>query len=171
MCTSVLIEESVGVVRAPDGSVGPMTRILVTGAGGILGTTVLRVAQEKSIDVRAWTHRDAGVGGDMVVGEITNFALADRATRGIDYVLRLAARKRDESDSVGMNVDGSRILAEAARRNGVKHFVYVSTQSVKWKMIQRIHCQQTNKVNCMARSASSLPMLRSSTRCPRSHIR
>lgn len=134
MYTSVPTVASVGVDRVPSGSVGGMSRILITGAQGLLGQAVVTTAKKKGMHVRAWAHRKQAEeikDVEWISGDIQDVVLADTATRDIDAVIHLAARKRDEPDSHDVNVDGSRILAEAARRNGVPAFVYVSTQSVK----------------------------------------
>lgn len=108
-----------------------MKRILITGAAGLVGRAVTEAAQSRGWSVRAWTHRHINLDVPVIVGDLQNVALADEATRDIDVVVHLAARKRDEEDSEDVNVDGTRILAEAARRNGVHTFIYVSTQSVR----------------------------------------
>jgi len=110
-----------------------MSRILITGAAGFLGEAVVNASQKRGFDVRLWTHQKHSneTKQDCVHGSIQDVVLADTATKDVEIVVHLAARKSDEGDSVDVNVDGTRILAESARRNGVKHFVYVSTQSVK----------------------------------------
>ena len=74
------------------------------------------------------------LGADITIGSITDAALVDRLTAGVDRVFHVAAvfrqinlARRTYHD---VNVIGTRIAAEAALRHGVKQFVYCSTQGV-----------------------------------------
>jgi len=62
-------------------------------------------------------------------GSMTNGHSLLDAARDCGAVVHLAARKNDERDSEAVNVTGTRLLADAAKKNGVHRIVYVSTQS------------------------------------------
>lgn len=68
-----------------------------------------------------------------VIGSITDPASIDRAIEGCDAVVHLAARVGIEgrwSDFESVNVVGSQMVLDAARRAGVESFVHVSSPSV-----------------------------------------
>jgi nucleoside-diphosphate-sugar epimerase len=73
-------------------------------------------------------------GASIEVGSITDQALIDKMVRGCEVVYHLAAAFRQMNVPNqyyrDVNVGGTRKLAEAAHRFGVRRFVYCSTQGV-----------------------------------------
>jgi NAD dependent epimerase/dehydratase len=128
--------------------VGP--RVLVTGAGGFIGSHLTDTLIERGYDVRAlvrygstgswgWLERwrnHPDVALDVVQGDITDARLVRTALEGCDAVLHLAAligipySYRGPSSYVHVNVGGTLTLLEAARDVGTKRIVITSTSEV-----------------------------------------
>lgn len=108
--------------------------VLVTGASGFLGSAVATTLVATGHDVRTLQRRPSAVAGAAdFCGSITKRADIDIAVQGAQAVVHLAARvsltgRRDEFRAV--NVEGTRILLDAAERAGVTRFVHVSSPSV-----------------------------------------
>ena len=68
---------------------------------------------------------------EPVVGDLRDAESLDRAVAGCERVFHVAADyrlwTRDPQELYGSNVEGTRNLLEAARKNGVERFVYTST--------------------------------------------
>ncbi|MFC7402194.1 NAD-dependent epimerase/dehydratase family protein [Citricoccus sp. GCM10030269] len=109
-------------------------RVLVTGASGLLGSGVARRLVEQGDDVVTLQRRPSQVtGAHDVRGTVTDPASVAAALRGRDTVVHLAAKvsvsgPADEYERV--NVDGTRLLVDAARQSGVERFVHISSPSV-----------------------------------------
>lgn len=110
-----------------------MARVLITGGTGFLGRATVELLLHEGWTVRvltrgAWPfHEHPQLG--RCDGDMTDAASLARAVENCDSVLHLAARKHDETDSVAVNVEGTKTLCDAARAAGVSRIVYVSTQS------------------------------------------
>lgn len=110
--------------------------VLVTGAGGFVGRATVEALLRKGYQVRAMIRKPAVMkGADVVIGDITDAAVLNAATKGVDAVIHLAARKSDEKDSEKINVGGTQMLADAAKKSGVKRVINVSTQSARLKRL------------------------------------
>lgn len=110
-----------------------MTRVLVTGASGMLGGAVARALAQRGDEVTVMQRRPAGTGLRELRGSLDDPAAVERAVQGQDAVVHLAAKV----DVVGRlaefertNVEGTRLLLEASRRAGVRRFVHTSSPSV-----------------------------------------
>lgn len=116
---------------------------LVTGANGVIGTTLVRRLIEHGYAVRALvrgTQDSRGVlpeSVEVVHGDITDSALMRRAVENIDVVFHLAAKLHLNNPPPGaraeyerVNVEGTRTLVEAAREAGADRFVFFSTINV-----------------------------------------
>jgi nucleoside-diphosphate-sugar epimerase len=116
------------------------SRILVTGATGFTGGHLARRLATQGHAVRALV-RGKGQSVDLtqhgiepVVGDLCDPASLDAATRGIDTVYHIAAAFRQEGMARELfwqiNAQGTKLLIEAAIRNGVSRFVHCSTVGV-----------------------------------------
>jgi nucleoside-diphosphate-sugar epimerase len=116
------------------------SRILVTGATGFTGGHLARRLAAQGHTVRALV-RGKGQSADLtrhglepVVGDLCDPASLDAATRGIDTVYHIAAAFRQEGMARELfwqvNAQGTKLLIEAAIRNGVSRFVHCSTVGV-----------------------------------------
>jgi dihydroflavonol-4-reductase len=113
----------------------------VTGATGFLGSHVARVLAEQGAqlrllvrptsDLRNLDGLNADRGTDRVVGDLRDAASFEKALSGCDVVFHVAADYRlwvrDPGEMYRSNVEGTRSLLEAARKQGVRRVVYTSS--------------------------------------------
>lgn len=123
------------------------TCFLVTGAAGFIGSNLCEALLNMGYRVRALddlsTGRQENVdlflndpGYEFIKGDIKDLDTCMKACEGVDYVLHQAAWG-SVPRSIEMplfycanNIQGALNMLEAARRNGVKKFVYASSSSV-----------------------------------------
>ncbi|MDT0166318.1 NAD-dependent epimerase/dehydratase family protein [Actinotalea sp. AC32] len=109
-------------------------KVLVTGASGLLGRTTAEHLRDAGHDVRTFQRRPSGVdGAEDVLGSVTDPDDVDRAVRGVEAVVHLAAKVSlagDPADFRRVNVEGTRTVLDAARRHGATDVVHVSSPSV-----------------------------------------
>jgi uncharacterized protein YbjT (DUF2867 family) len=112
-----------------------MQKVLIVGATGQLGATVVEKLVARRAEVRALVRTEAGVrrfaqlGVDTVLGDLTDPASLAAACRGITTVVTTAnaavpTRKSDTFQAVER--DGYRNLIHAAVNAKVRRFVYTS---------------------------------------------
>jgi len=109
----------------------------VTGATGFVGSHVARVLAEQGAELRLLVRSNsdlrniAGLNAEQVVGDLRDPASYEKAMSGCDVVFHVAADYRlwvrDPDEMYRANVEGTRSLLEAARRNGVRRLVYTSS--------------------------------------------
>ncbi len=114
-------------------------RILVTGATGLIGGSVIHRLLDAGCSVRALA-RDPDrareiLGGrvEVAAGDMTDPASLRNAVRGCGVVFHFAAALNDFQPLRfyrAANVEGTRALAEAALAAGVERFLYTSTVAV-----------------------------------------
>jgi len=118
-----------------------MSRILVTGADGFIGRAVCAALAEKGHHVIAGTRSGGAVAGaseNRRLGDMAHPEGTDGWVSQTDMAIHLAARVHVRSDtslaSLGafrrVNVDGTRALAEAAARRGVRRLILLSSVKV-----------------------------------------
>ncbi|PFG41216.1 nucleoside-diphosphate-sugar epimerase [Georgenia soli] len=109
-------------------------RVLVTGASGMLGRGVATALSARGDDVTTFQRRPAGVPcARQVLGSVDDPAAVAAATADQDAVVHLAAKVSfagDPADFERVNVEGTRLLLDAARSAGASRFVLVSSPSV-----------------------------------------
>ncbi len=115
-------------------------RILVTGASGFVGLSLIKSIKQRDIYV-------VGVGRQSIASDAyVFFAVPDfsdqsawqKPLQGCDLVIHLAARVHVMKDKVSnpleefrkVNVDGTLALAAQAAKAGIKRFIYVSSIKV-----------------------------------------
>ena len=109
--------------------------VLVTGASGFIGRALIRRLADGGHDVRAMVRQAETVAPHPRVqpfpADLLDPASLERATHGIAVVVHLACATgvADEKQVRAVNVDGTRALLDAARRQGVRRFVFVSSIS------------------------------------------
>lgn len=114
-------------------------RVLVTGASGMLGRSVVAQVRAAGHEVRTFQRGasglvTAGVGGIRDArGSVTDRAAVTHAVTGMDAVVHLAAKVSlagEPAEFDAVNVEGTRTLLAAARAAGASRFVYISSPSV-----------------------------------------
>ncbi len=110
-------------------------RVLVTGAGSLLMHGVVHRLVARGDEVCCLQRRPVAVpaGVTVVAGDVRDHTAVERAVAGCDAVIHGAARvgvTGTWQDFASVNVEGTRILSDAARRAGAQRFVHVSTPSV-----------------------------------------
>jgi nucleoside-diphosphate-sugar epimerase len=116
-------------------------RVLVTGGTGFTGSHLVRRLLDRGFEVRVldaspglFAGELRGLGAHLTIGSVTDHALVDNLSAGVDRVFHVAAvfRQINLPDKVyhDVNAVGTRIVGEAALRHGVRSFVYCSTQGV-----------------------------------------
>ncbi len=110
----------------------------VTGATGFLGSHVARVLVEQGAQLRLLVRPTSDLrnlddlkNADRVVGDLRDPASISKALSGCDVVFHVAADYRlwvrDPDEMYRSNVEGTRSLLEAARKQGVRRVVYTSS--------------------------------------------
>jgi len=111
--------------------------VLVTGAAGLVGTHVLDALRSRGDRPRAFVreHSVATVqafGAEAVVGDVTDVSAWQRAATDVRAIIHAAAlvASHDSFDEfTRVNVGGTRLALEAARRTGAR-LIHVSTVAV-----------------------------------------
>lgn len=108
--------------------------VAVTGASGYLGRAVAAELVASGHDVRTLQRRPSRVDGVTdVLGSVTDADAVARLVEGAEGVVHLAAKVSlagDPAEFRAVNVDGTRVLLDAAERAGASRFVQVSSPSV-----------------------------------------
>lgn len=111
---------------------------LVTGANGHLGNNLVRALLDRKWTVRAGvrnlenTQPFVDLDCELVYAELQDKEAMVNALKGVDVLFQVAAvfkhwAKDPEAEIVSANVNGTRIVLEAAAKAGVKKVVYVSS--------------------------------------------
>ncbi len=131
-------------------TLGPGSRILVTGAGGFIGSHVTEALLGAGHKVRALVrysstagtghlqhlHKQAHGGLEIVYGDVTNSTTTRLAAQGCEGIVHLAAligipySYRAPESYVAVNVTGTLNVLEAAKQCRVSRVVIASTSEV-----------------------------------------
>lgn len=113
---------------------------MLTGASGVLGPVVAAHLRAQGYNVRTLSRRELPALPLHVACDITDAAAVARAVEGVNAVVHLAAKLHIENPTAALsseyervNVQGTRVVAEAAQAAGVRRFVYISTVKVYGK--------------------------------------
>ena len=135
---------------------GGKMRILVTGGVGFIGSNFihylvglhLKNIEIVILDKLTYAANLRNLDGldknsyELIVGDICDKELVSRIFPGTDYVVHFAAESHvDNSISspdkfITTNVIGTQILLDSARKNGVKKFLYISTDEIYGSIVE-----------------------------------
>jgi len=112
-------------------------RVFVTGATGFLGSHVARVLAEQGADIRLLVRPTSnlknleGLKAETAIGDLRDPASLEKAMACCEVVFHVAADYRlwvrDPNEMYRSNVEGTRAIIEAARKNAVRCVVYTSS--------------------------------------------
>jgi dihydroflavonol-4-reductase len=112
-------------------------KAFVTGATGFLGSHVARALAAQGAELRLLVRPTSnlknleGLKAETASGDLRDAASLEKAMSGCDTAFHVAADYRlwvrDPGEMYKSNVDGTRALLEAARKNGVRRVVYTSS--------------------------------------------
>ncbi len=112
-------------------------KAFVTGATGFVGSHVARVLAEQGADLVLLVRPTSdlrnieGLAGDRVMGDLRDTASIEKAMAGCDVVFHVAADYRlwvpSSAQMYQSNVEGTRAVLDAVRKNGVRRVVYTSS--------------------------------------------
>jgi nucleoside-diphosphate-sugar epimerase len=120
-----------------------VTRALVTGGGGFIGSNLVRALLERGDEVRVLDNfstgnRDNldGLAVEVVEGELRSYERVHNAVRGVEVVFHLGAlgsvprSVQDPLTSSAVNIEGTLNVLLAARDEGIRRVVFSSSSSV-----------------------------------------
>ncbi|MGD0712611.1 MAG: NAD-dependent epimerase/dehydratase family protein [Gaiellaceae bacterium] len=127
-----------------------MSRVLVTGGAGFIGSNLVRALLERGDDVRVLdnfsTGNRANLDGldvEIVEGELRSYERVHNAVRRAEVVYHLGAlgsvprSVQDPLTSSAVNIEGTLNVLLAARDEGVRRVVFSSSTSVYGSSAQR----------------------------------
>src|SRR6266481_2319678 len=109
----------------------------VTGSTGFVGSHVARALAEQGADLRLLVRSNSNLKNiddlkaDLLTRELRDPASLDKGIAGCDVIFHVAADYRlwvrDPGEMYHANVEGTRAILEAARKNNVRRVVYTSS--------------------------------------------
>jgi dihydroflavonol-4-reductase len=112
-------------------------KAFVTGATGFLGSHVARVLSDQGAELRLLARPTSnlknleGLKAETAIGDLRDAASFEKAMSGCEVVFHVAADYRlwvrDPNEMYKSNVEGTRAILDAARKNGVRRVVYTSS--------------------------------------------
>lgn len=124
-------------VSTVDPGLRSCNRILVTGGGGFLGKTIVRMLRERGLSVRSFSRGRypelEKLGAECISGDLGEPAAVLEACRDCDLVFHVASKPGiwgNYEDYHRPNVIGTTNVLEACRKLGIRRLVYTSSPSV-----------------------------------------
>ena len=122
-----------------------MSKYLVTGGAGFIGSHIVEALARKKHFVRVLDNFSSGKEAnlkdainkiDLIKGDIRSKGTCIKVTRGIDFILHQAALRsvpksmKNPKEYNEVNIGGTLNMLEASAKNRVKRFVFASSSSV-----------------------------------------
>jgi UDP-glucose 4-epimerase len=120
-----------------------VTKVLVTGGAGFIGSNLAKALREAGDEVRVLDNFSTGsranldgLGVEIVEGELRSYERVHNAVRGVEVVYHLGAlgsvprSVQDPLTSSAVNIEGTLNVLLAARDEGVRRVVFSSSTSV-----------------------------------------
>lgn len=120
---------------APSAEIQRRPTVLITGASGFLGRHLVRFLSDNGLVVRAAARDTAGINCSSSVAavqipDLMHAANLQPLLAGVDQVIHLAGiahRKASDEEHEQVNHRATLALVNAAKQEGVRHFVFVSS--------------------------------------------
>ena len=116
--------------------------VLITGAAGALGSVLTAELPAHGWEVRRLVRTPDGLGGDTVVGSVTDLDTMARAAEGADAIVHLGGISGPGSpwaNYLATNIDGTRVVLEAARLAAVPRVALASSNHAVGYLSRREH--------------------------------
>src|SRR5687767_2804287 len=115
-----------------------MSRILIVGATGVLGSAATKYFLKNNFRVKAFVRNKNNavelekLGANIFVGDLLDRASIEEACKDTDVIITAAHGMLNKSNYKSKNVDelGHKSLIDAALNSGVEHFIYTSVFGV-----------------------------------------
>jgi len=125
---------------------GGMSQLLITGGAGFIGSNFAKTSINRGWKVRILDKLSTGLqsiadelelnGAEIIIGDIRDELLLDKAIEGCDAVVHLAAQVSvplsvsNPEETMSINVDGTSKVIAACLKHGVKRLVIASSAAV-----------------------------------------
>ncbi len=114
-----------------------MKKVLVTGGGGFLGSSIVRMLLGKGIAVRSLQRSDSPdlkkLGVEIIRGDISDRDTVINAAEGCDVIFHVAAKAGvwgDYDDYYQCNVTGTKNIIAACKAHNIQKLIYTSSPSI-----------------------------------------
>lgn len=125
----------------------PSLHVLITGATGFIGSHLTEKLKESGFTVNALSRRRWSESApswltntNVVFGDITDATAVKEAVKGADIVVHTASllgrwqSEFPESEFYRVNVGGTKNLVNACQKEGINHFIYLSSAGVMGRL-------------------------------------
>ena len=125
---------------------GGMSQLLITGGAGFIGSNFAKTSINRGWKVRILDKLSTGLqsiadelelnGAEIIIGDIRDELLLDKAIEGCDAVVHLAAQVSvplsvsNPEETMSINVDGTSKVIAACLKHGVKRLIIASSAAV-----------------------------------------
>lgn len=122
-------------------------KILITGGFGYLGSKLSKLLADKGHKIRIFSNNPPKNlqknKYEILIGDILDKKKINEACKGIDYVLHLAGLDQQTCENkpklaLLVNGTGTKNVLEAAQKEHIKKFIYMSTSQVYGKLNNRV---------------------------------